>query len=242
MATPVQPTQMSVSRLADHEIVPLLIMIALLVLSAIFTPYMVSFRVFAATDVLRLLTSLFTIALFLERSLEVFVTTWRGPEAADIESQVKTAEQLIQMAQPGLSNKPAAEQLATLRKLQAQYKSKTQRYALWAGLGFGIVISAVGVRSLETFAMADALTKLPAVQLVAFRVVDVLLTGGLIAGGSEGIHKLTQVYTNFMDANAKLANARGNGPSAAPQPASAALPQPAAATPAQSVATIPPQP
>jgi hypothetical protein len=29
------------------------------------------------------------------------------------------------------------------------------------------------------------------------------LTGGLIAGGSEGIHKFTQVFTDFLEATSK---------------------------------------
>ena len=37
------------------------------------------------------------------------------------------------------------------------------------------------------------------VQGLVFRCVDVLLTGGLIAGGSDGIHKITQLATTFFE-------------------------------------------
>lgn len=36
-------------------------------------------------------------------------------------------------------------------------------------------------------------------QGIAFRFLDVALTGALIAGGSEGIHKITQVFTTFLE-------------------------------------------
>jgi len=35
--------------------------------------------------------------------------------------------------------------------------------------------------------------------------VDVALTGGVIAGGSEGIHRIVTVFDSFMNATAKRA-------------------------------------
>ena len=40
-------------------------------------------------------------------------------------------------------------------------------------------------------------------------VADVLLTGAVVGGGSDGMHKLVQVFTNFMDSTAELAKKRG---------------------------------
>ena len=37
----------------------------------------------------------------------------------------------------------------------------------------------------------------------AFLAGDVLLTGLLLGGGAEGLHKIVQVFTNFMDSTAK---------------------------------------
>ena len=36
-------------------------------------------------------------------------------------------------------------------------------------------------------------------QLNLFYTIDILLTGGLLAGGSEGIHRLTRAYEQFID-------------------------------------------
>ena len=43
-------------------------------------------------------------------------------------------------------------------------------------------------------------------------VADVLFTDAVLGGGSDGIHKLVQVFTNFMDSTAELARKRGETP------------------------------
>jgi hypothetical protein len=66
------------------------------------------------------------------------------------------------------------------------------------------------VRTLEMLVDAkvvgDLLVSAPN-QVAAFRLVDVLLTGGLIGGGSEGVHKITQVFSDFMDKTRQNINA-----------------------------------
>jgi len=41
-----------------------------------------------------------------------------------------------------------------------------------------------------------------------FMVADVLFTGAVLGGGADSLHKLVQVFTNFMDATAELAKKR----------------------------------
>ena len=36
-------------------------------------------------------------------------------------------------------------------------------------------------------------------------VADVLFTGAVLGGGSDGMHNLVQVFTNFMDSTTELA-------------------------------------
>jgi hypothetical protein len=64
----------------------------------------------------------------------------------------------------------------------------------------------VGLRALETL-VDPALSAWSPQQSTAFRLVDVLLTGAVIARGSEGIHHLATVFENFM----ATAAARGKG-------------------------------
>ena len=42
-----------------------------------------------------------------------------------------------------------------------------------------------------------------------FTFTDILITGALIAGGSEGIHKITTVLSNFLESQAKMAKKKG---------------------------------
>jgi hypothetical protein len=39
--------------------------------------------------------------------------------------------------------------------------------------------------------------------------MDVLLTGMLLGGGADGLHKLVSIFTNFMDSTAQQAKRRG---------------------------------
>jgi len=177
-------------------------------LPAWLTPGWIPFKNFTQTEVLQLLTALFLIALFLERALEVFLTTWRGPAAADKQLAVEIARRKVDAvkgATTGLkddqSKDPLAEAhevLAVAERDRTSYRSVTQQYALWAGLTVGLLVSAAGIRTLQP--LVDS-TKLPGDQRF-FHLMDAFLTGGLLAGGSEGIHKITQVFTNFMEATA----------------------------------------
>ena len=137
-----------------------------------------------------MLTALLIVSLILERALEVFVTTWRGPAAKKMGEEMKSLT-------------GADRERKGLEK--TEYKSSTQRVALWTGLTLGLLVSAVGIRTLQALVDPTALDQLPKAQAAAFSLLDVLLTGGLIAGGSEGIHKITQVFTNFMEATAEKA-------------------------------------
>jgi len=196
------------------QLVPWLLIAAALSLPLWLTPEPVVFKDFGTTEVAQLLTSLLLVALFLERALEVFVTTWRGPGAAELDRQVRQcADQKAQLEQRPEAQREALQSardaaMAALEHAEqekSQYKSQTQRIALWSGLTLGLLISAAGLRTLQALVDPEALSRLPKTQVVVFHLVDVLLTGGLIAGGSEGIHKLTQVYSNFMEATAQRA-------------------------------------
>jgi hypothetical protein len=200
-------------------VLPWPIVLVLLSLPLWLTPMPIPFKPLEGADLTRLLGIPFLIALFLERALEVFVNTWRGPDAADLDQTVQNQKQalakleaLSEVERAGRQQELTTAQadLAAANLALAKYKSGTQRIALWTGLILGLLISAVGIRTLQTFVEPTwGSTSAQSPQVAAFHLVDVLLTGSLLAGGSEGIHKLTQVYTNFMEASAKLAKERG---------------------------------
>jgi hypothetical protein len=187
------------------------------VISMLSAPVWLSTEVVALTSVEtanipRMLAILLFISLLLERTLEVFVTSWRrtgadlidselqrlGKEKSDLEAVAEELRDKVRLSE-------VAEALMQETSRRIAYRSNTQRIAMWMGLGFGIVISTVGIRTLATLVDPVAIENVPTLQKVAFRVTDVALTGGLLAGGSEGIHKVTQVFTTFMETTAKRA-------------------------------------
>ncbi|RCJ23068.1 hypothetical protein A6S26_00430 [Nostoc sp. ATCC 43529] len=204
-----------------------------------------AFRPFGLSDIIQQLTLPLFISLLLERSLEVFITTWRSPfiEELDIEIQrhkilieeklklakeqnkpsniadfkanqvssilppegMSLEQQIIQnfiqsQEEVLLVAKPELDDLNAKERQRAAYKADTRTIALWTSLLVGLLISAIGVRSIEPLLIIDSNNQ---IQLVIFRSLDALLTGGLIAGGSEGIHQIIQVFINFMEATSQ---------------------------------------
>ncbi|MCZ6596955.1 MAG: hypothetical protein O7B99_04895 [Planctomycetota bacterium] len=95
-----------------------------------------------------------------------------------------------------------AEEHKQVKTKRTEHRSGTQKRAMAAGLVGGLLISLVSIRNLEPLTVDDAVANLSGWQRFAFHLVDVLLTGGTIAGGSDGIHKLTRVLTVFLDETA----------------------------------------
>ncbi len=67
------------------------------------------------------------------------------------------------------------------------------------GVALGLALAVLGVRVLEPLVEADVLLLAQPWQAKGFRLYDVLLTGGLIGGGADGIHKLVSVFTTKFD-------------------------------------------
>ncbi len=78
-----------------------------------------------------------------------------------------------------------------------QYQAITKRVALWTGFLFGLLMSLAGVRALSS------LLSMPAIeyQRMLFRSLDVILTAGLISGGSEGIHPIMTFVKGVLQTN-----------------------------------------
>ena len=125
---------------------------------------------------------LYIVALFVERSLEVLMKAWRQGGKIQLEEKIKSAK---------TTEKAQAEQEL------AEYRGNTQRRALLVGLTFGILVSLSGVRLLgEIFDPSDSGAS--AFQLGVFQFTDIIVTAGLIAGGSSTIHELMALIDNFL--------------------------------------------
>jgi hypothetical protein len=151
------------------------------------------------------------VSLLLERALEVFINVWRSPTAAQHELLIRWQGEKLKRLKDEKDPTKVQEAIETLKEFrwaQSSFKAETHQIALVSGMVCGVCVSAVGLRTLHLLVDPSALGQLSATQAVAFRVIDVLLTGGLIAGGSEGIHNLAQVFTNFLQNTAEKARAR----------------------------------
>lgn len=146
-----------------------------------------------AGAVLQLLAAYGVLALVVERTLEVFIGAWRGRVTGQLFVAVESARRRLEAAPQSYSRQQAVEE--NERSL-TDYRVQTQRIALRAGVVLGLLISAIGVRTLDlVVAMPSA-----GVPLVLFTILDLLVTAGMIGGGSDAVHKLMTAVTGFLDA------------------------------------------
>ena len=131
---------------------------------------------------------LYIVALFVERSLEVLIKAWRQGGKSRLEEEVQSA--------------PENGKADPKKKLQ-EYKAGTQRRALLLGLTLGVMVSLSGVRLLgPIFEISDAAGLF---QQAVFQFSDIILTAGLIAGGSATIHELMALIDDFLRTSRKRA-------------------------------------
>lgn len=127
---------------------------------------------------------LYIVALFVERSLEVLIKAWRQGEKSSLEHNESSAE-------PG---SPAETQA---KKALAEYKAGTQRRALLLGLTLGVLVALSGVRLLGPIFSFNP-TDHGWFQQAVFHFTDIIVTAGLIGGGSATIHELMALVDNFL--------------------------------------------
>lgn len=235
---------------------------AVIAAGVMMNPLAWEFKRLETADYLRLLSTLFFVALILERALEVYVRALYAPEAERIQRELdrcqdaldfkdkqrrqvvelETAEinfntELMQRMTPARRSGDAAgdpggvaagclanidrardERRARMAELDReaarpfkehdeaherlmQHRIETRLAVLkWSTLT-GLVLGAMGFRSLTAILDPASLAAMSPLQFKLVTMADIILTGGLLAGGSEGIHKLMQAVTTFLDAS-----------------------------------------
>ena len=132
---------------------------------------------------------LYIVALFVERSLEVFIKAWRQGRKSHLEEAARSA---------------AEGTKAEAKRALEDYRAGTQRRALLIGLTLGILVSLSGIRilgSIFEFGVAAAWS----FQQAVFQFTDIVVTAGLIAGGSATIHELMALIDDFLKTSRKRA-------------------------------------
>ncbi len=164
-------------------------------------------------DVMNTLGLMFVLAMFLERSIDVFLSAWRSGKADLLDGKIESKENEIKSTQEQIKNSEG--DLETLEKSLKEAKGKleacindriyyrigSRKWALWGGLAAGVLISAVGIRLIGSFfELGEGVSLL---QTRVFHGVDMLLTGGLLAGGSNAINDMMKVYAQFLQGTRK---------------------------------------
>jgi hypothetical protein len=145
-----------------------------------------------------LLGTLLFASAILERAMDVWLSIAMGGKADRLDAQLRGLRATIDAAPPD----QRAEQEAKMAPLvvdRTAHRDATRQLATPVSLVIGLVISTIGLRSLQPlFDKADA-AWLTSAQGHVFVVVDILVTGTLLAGGSDGIHWIIALYRDWVD-------------------------------------------
>lgn len=152
------------------------------------------FNPITTTLLVKILLPIFAISVFVERAQEVFVSAWREIERAPLDQNVKNLEAKVAQSP---EDKALVDSLNTANMNFSKFKAKTRRIAFLFSLAIGVMISTVGVRVLRSLTSMDA--DPVGIQRTLFDLADIILTGALIGGGSEGVHRVMAVITDFLD-------------------------------------------
>lgn len=157
-------------------------------------------------QVMSLLGSVFVVTLFVERAQEVILTNWRayGSEALDL-ALTAQARQVARMAQEGNGTEldEAEARLEQLRQEKLRYRARTRIYAMRIGVIMGVAVSMAGLRTLGVLVPEATVQAFGLLQQILFHTMDVIITGGVIAGGSDGIHKMAEWYRVAVESRSR---------------------------------------
>jgi hypothetical protein len=154
-------------------------------------PGLAAFHDQALNALPNVLAPLLVIALFIERAVEVVITVWRAEGTKD---RKRRLQRELEKERDGLPADPWAAQTAA-----ASYRAQSQRLAFYTGLTIALFIALMGIRAIEMLVQRDVILGFPAWQQSVFFWVDVSVTAMLLAGGAEGIHRVVDAFTSFID-------------------------------------------
>jgi len=180
-----------------YILVGLVLVVLLLVIW--FGPESIPFLDFSTEDVIRLITSAILIALFIERTTEVILSAWRGKkrretaQRLDIETRTAKAQGMDENKMATIEN--YRKETANMEKLRAE----NQRIALITALALGIFISALGVRLIQPLLDPRVIDEMARTQYRFLAGLDVLITGALLGGGANGLHRVLDLFLTAVD-------------------------------------------
>jgi len=203
----------------DIRVIGLIILIIVLAIAYILKPCILGFKEADEINLPTMFGSLLLISLFVERSIEMFLSVWRSQGADNLDRLLKKRRTNVELKEKEVEKfssdsdkqelEKAIKDLSEARNSlddaedkRIAYRIDSRFIALWVGLLIGIFVSLVGVRVLGNIVDFKCDKDF---QSGLFTVVDILLTGSMLAGGSESINRLMKVYNSVMDATSEKA-------------------------------------
>ena len=178
--------------------IALFLVVVALLLAVVMAPDYIQLLEIDANTALKIVGSLFLVTAFVERAVQVILGIWVEPGKVELKSRIKAAKVKQAIGADGTGQ--AAQDEITSTEALSKYRGATGRLAFTIALLMGIVVSWIGVRSLRTLIDPTSFDEVESdFQRHAFTVVDVLVTGALIAGGSNGMHELMQTIIEFFN-------------------------------------------
>ncbi len=133
-------------------------------------------------NVLAALGGIFIIVLLVERATEIVISIWRQSPGDQLKEELSA-----------LTGDPAkTADAATKAKELARYQAETKGLSLLVGFALSIVVCSAGVGLLgEIIDVTKGNQRF-------LRGVDIVLTSGLIAGGSDAFHQFVRSLETFF--------------------------------------------
>jgi hypothetical protein len=156
-------------------------------------PDAVSFKVITRDSLFGTLSWLFVVALFIERAVEVIVSTLRDAGADPLQHDIDIAQEKIDaqaVATPGAI--PYLDQLHAAQRRLLVYRCDTKELAHCVSFILGLFVSLAGVR-----ALGSIVDTVPSENWL-FPTADIIITGAVLAGGTDAIHQMMNVITSFL--------------------------------------------
>jgi hypothetical protein len=133
------------------------------------------------------LGGILVIVMLVERVTEIAISILRQSGADALRSEIEA-----------LANDPArSNEITQKRKDLATYQAETKSIALLIGFSISVAVCAAGVGLLETILNTDMGNR------NFLRGVDIILTSGLIAGGSDSFHQFVSALETFFKESRK---------------------------------------
>lgn len=164
----------------------------------------IPFLDFTTEYIIQLITSAILLSLFIERTIEIILSAWRGIERKNKVQALIAARTTAKAA--GIRDEYKLLENADVKnatnELEA-FRAENRGIAILTGLTLGIIVSSLGIRLIEPLLDPEVIGEIGDFQLRLLVVVDVFITGALLGGGAKGLHSILDLFLTAVDQKRK---------------------------------------